>query len=289
MKWPYFLFIFFLLSCTSLVTRDPAEISGERHVVFDIDWTIVSEIKTISPDILKNKRVIEVQGKHYFINEGLEEFIGDILSRPKMKISFYSGGLATRNKELLLKIKLKNGQSLHEIAYKILSNEDLVPVVDIPKTARFADRFKKDLSKVSKNMEDLIMFDDTENFFLENGKSQRSHVFFIGKAFEFFENFSDTAGISGEYVPRTYDEWLLNKKKLSILHAVFNEAYEESTDSGITFSEAMKNREELLNLKDHQWNSYSNNFYNKNQRIKKPKVLQKEMDCTQLSKLFLVI
>lgn len=289
MKWSYFLFIFFLLSCTKLVTRDPAEISGERHVVFDIDWTIVSEIKSPSPHILKNKRVIEVLGKHYFINEGLEAFIEDVLSHPKMKISFYSGGLAVRNKELLSKIKLKNGQSLQAIAYKILSNEDLVTVEGIPINARFADRFKKDLSKVSKNMEELIMFDDTANFVLENGNGQGRHVFFIGKAFEVFENFSDTAGKSGEYVPRTYDEWLLNKKKLSILHAVFNEAYEESTVSGITFSEAMKNREELLNLKDHQWNSYSNNFYKKNQEIKKTDVLQKEMDCTQLSKSFLAI
>lgn len=263
MKWTLLISLFLLFSCTHL-GRMPADdkSQGIRHIVFDIDWTIVTEVKNGKKVSAQNaKRVIEVQGLHYFVNEGLETFVAEILSHPDMRISFYSGGKAIRNNELLTKIKLRDGRSLKEIAYKVLSNEDLAHVEGALESAPFAEKNKKDLTKISKDLSQLIMLDDTANFVLETNEMQTNHVFFIGKAFEYFENFEEARGLSGEYVPKSYEEWLLNQKKLVVLNAAFREAYQESLDNKMSFSEAMKRKEELLNLKDHSWNEYSKKYF----------------------------
>lgn len=289
MKWTLLLLIFFIASCAHVATRTPSAKLVDKHVVFDLDWTLVNEIKKPTPSMLKDKRVIEVSGVHYYVNEGLEEFFNDLRSHKDVKISFFSGGKHSRNTELLSKIKLKDGKSLNDIAYKVLSNEDLAVIENAPPGARFAERFKKDLTKVSPDLDQLIMFDDTFNFVLENSDNQSEHVFFIGKAFEYFENFSDTNGMSGEYVPKSYEQWLLNKKKLNILNVAFNEAYIEVNEKGITFSEAMKKREVLLNLKDHEWNIHSTSSYKKFQGIKIPALEASAQDCQQLAKSIMTI
>ncbi|MBC7714363.1 MAG: hypothetical protein H7177_13545 [Rhizobacter sp.] len=264
-----------------MAQRTPSAKTPERHVVFDIDWTIVSEIKKPTPEILKNKRLIKVQDKTYYVNEGLEEFIAEILSHPEMKISFYSGGESIRNQELLSKIKLKDGRSLLQIAYKIMSKEDLV-IMDAPVGARFSERYKKDLTKISKDMDQLIMFDDTPNF-IKNSE-QAEHVFFIGKALEHYETFLETEGTSGEYVPKNYDEWFLNNKKLVVLNGVFREAYTESVEDGIPFSETMKKREGFLNMADHEWNNQTSIYFKKIQKIDFSRPHPKGVSCQQMAR-----
>lgn len=269
----------------------PAQVKeGPRHVVLDIDWTIVTEIKKGKKVSAKNvKRVIEVQGLHYYVNEGLESFVEEILSYPDMRVSFYSGGKAIRNDELLSQIKLRDGRSLKEIAYKVLSNEDLAHVEGALETAPFAEKHKKDLTKITTDLSQLIMLDDTANFVLETQEMQTNHVFFIGKAFEYFESFEDARNLSGEYVPKSYEEWLLNQKKLLILNAAFREAYQESLDRKITFSEAMKKKEELLNLKDHNWNEFSKKYFKEmGGKISIPvKIPAESLDCHKGMKLLM--
>lgn len=282
-----FLIFISLFSCAKFAERAPADKKSDRHIVFDIDWTIVSEIKNPNAKNLKNKRVIEVEGIHYYVSDGLEEFIEDILSHKEMKISFYSGGPESRNLALLSKIKLKNGKSLLDLAFKVLSRSDLVEIPDVPAGAKFADRYRKDLTKISLQLDELIMFDDTANFVIENSDNQSDHVFFIGKAFEYFETFADTRGKSGEYVPHSFEQWLLQRNRMFILNGVFNEAYLESVNSGIPLSESLKKRELLLNLKSHEWNKYSEQQF-KN-RHKKTMLSAKEpaLDCHMSMELFL--
>lgn len=289
MKWTLILFILFALSCTHVTSRGPSAESIYKHVVFDIDWTLVNEIKHPTPSMLSNTRVIEVAGIHYYVNEGLEEFFEDLRSKKDIKVSFFSGGKHLRNTELLSKIKLKDGKSLKDLAYKILSQEDLVIVENAPVGARFAERFKKDLTKVTKELDQLIMFDDTPNFVLENSDNQNNHVFFIGKAFEYFETYTEASKISGEYVPKSYEQWLLNKKKLNILNVAFNEAYFEASENGISFSEVMKKKEDLLNLKSHEWNAYSSSTFKKFQGILFQESKASAQDCYQLTKPLLNI
>lgn len=281
MKWTQLIFVLFFSACAELA-RYPAAVPKVRHVVFDIDWTIVSEIK--EGHIVPGQRIVEIDGHKYFITEGLEEFIQNILDKKDVLISFYSGGTRARNIELLSKIKLKDNRSLKDIAYKVLSFEDLVSVEAV-EGAPFSVRYKKDLTKVSENLEQLIIFDDTDNFALETKVQQSENVFFIGSTFEYFENFHDTKGLTGKYVPASYEQWLLNNKKLYILNAAFEEAYLESNSGNITFSEAMKRKEDSLDLKSQEWNAVSKSYFKKYFQ-KGPAVnIQEPFNCTEGMKL----
>ena len=285
MKWT-FLFIFFLSACSSQLLRNPAGVSDEKHVVFDIDWTIVSEIKTAEGRKLPSTRIIEVDGRYYFITEGLEGLIENILDKKDIKISFFSGGTQERNLELLSKIKLKDKRSLKDIAYKILNFEDLVEV-DKNEGLPFFQRYKKDLSKISPDLDKLIMFDDTDNFTLETKYPQNNHVFHIGTTFEYFESFKDTRGLTGQYIPAAYDQWLLNNKKFYILNAALNEAYYEASTQNISFSEAMKKQEDLLELKSHQWNELSERYYKISHQTENYKKIQESFKCSDGIKLLM--
>lgn len=251
-----------LFSC-AMTSRYPAAKSDELHVVFDIDWTIVSEVKFAKNYKKEKSRMIEVQGKTYFISHGLESFVQELLSIPGMKVSFYSGGKKMRNTELLEKIKLKDGRSLKEVAYKILSYEDLIDVIGAEETLPFSEKHKKDLTKITKDLDQLIMFDDTADFVVEDSRMQKNYVHFIGKAFEYFESFSDTQGKSGEYIPKSFDQWLLNRSRLLVLNMAFREALVDYRNGKMTFAEAMKMQEELLDLKSQEWNDYSNRYYHR--------------------------
>ncbi len=257
------LFLFsFLISC-SQIARKPAEIADVKHLVLDIDWTIVTEVKDPLMKVNPASRLIEVGGVKYFINEGLEELIEEALSHPDIRLSFYSGGKRERNFELLSRIKLKNGKSLKDVAINIFSGEELVRNEMAPEKASFSQRLKKDLTLISKNLKDIIMLDDTPDFVLDTLEKQSDSVFFIGKAFEYFDSFEDIKGKSGEYVPESYTAWLLNRKKLYILKEAFKESYLEASRGENSLLEGMKKREKLLDLKSHKWNVYSRALYSK--------------------------
>jgi hypothetical protein len=101
MKWNHCLILIFLLTtigaCSHQVninisdlhfdfTRSPdqeslsPEIKKDRHLVFDIDWTIVKEIREGDPAPKDKSRLIVVEGKTYYVNEGVEDFIEEIVN-----------------------------------------------------------------------------------------------------------------------------------------------------------------------------------------------------------------
>lgn len=255
MRFYLLTFILVLVSACAELSRQPSSVTKVKHVVFDIDWTISAEVKPEQ----KGRRIIEVEGKKYFIHDGVEEFIENLLRHDGVKISFFSGGSVTRNQSLLASIKLQDGRSLKDIAYKILNREDLTPVLNVPSTEKFYKRYKKDLTKISPDLEQLIMIDDTQHFVLNS--RQEEHVVYLGKTFEHFETFKETAGLSGEYVPRTESEWSFARKKMFILNGAFHEALKDSAESGISFSEAVKIQVKNLDLARSDWNEYSNEMY----------------------------
>lgn len=255
MRFYLLTFILVLFSACAELSRQPSSVTKVKHVVFDIDWTISAEVKPEQ----KGRRIIEVEGKKYFIHDGVEEFIENLLRHDGVKISFFSGGSVTRNQSLLASIKLQDGRSLKDIAYKILNREDLTPVLNVPSTEKFYKRYKKDLTKISPDLEQLIMIDDTQHFVLNS--RQEEHVVYLGKTFEHFETFKETAGLSGEYVPRTESEWSFARKKMFILNGAFHEALKDSAESGISFSEAVKIQVKNLDLARSDWNEYSNEMY----------------------------
>lgn len=262
MKHLVLIFLFILTSCSQL-TRLPSQLQQDKHVVFDIDWTIVAEVKHPSKELVASKKLLFVENHYYIAHNGLRELVEEILNKKDVRISFFSGGKKSRNAELLSKIKLSDGRSLADIAYKVLSSEDLVKVEGALENAPFAERFKKNLLLVSKNLDQLIMFDDTTDFVLEGVTPQKNYVFHMGVAFEHFESFTETEGLAGKYIPKTFEQWLLNNNRLVILRGAFLDAYEESVRDGVTFSEAMKRKEKLLDLQSHEWNIYSESYFKK--------------------------
>ena len=251
-----FLFLILFSCSTSTFERGPSSSKNPvKHVVFDIDWTIASEV---APDF-SGPRTIAVGGEKYFIFDGLENLIEELLSHPEVKISFFSGGEASRNHQLLKKIKLNDGRSLEEIAYKILSFDDLTPISSAKSTDKFSLRFKKDLTKISKDLSQLIMIEDTEHFVLN--ADQEEHVFFLGTAFKHFDQFSQAKLESGPYIPRTFNEWDLSRKRLMILEGAFSEAFNETSFRTKNLSEAMKAKQQLLDLSSGEWNEYSSKLY----------------------------
>jgi ABC-type Zn uptake system ZnuABC Zn-binding protein ZnuA len=149
-----------------------------------------------------------------------------------------------------------------------------VEIEGVDVNSKFSKRFKKDLTKVSKYLDQVIMLDDTFEFVLEGSDNQANHVFFIGSSFLYFESFQDAELQKGEeYIPKDLRAWELNKKKLNILQIAFERAYDQSTSENISFSHAMKIQENILNLKDLKWNDVSSKYYkeyiyrmNQNQR-----------------------
>ncbi len=251
----FYLFSIFLLfvSCSQW-SRSPSSVSKVRHVVFDIDWTITSEVK---PD-QKGPRLIAIEGKKYFVQDGIEDFIENLL-RHDVKVSFFSGGSFSRNHLLLKSIKLSDGRSLESVAYKILNREDLTPVPNIPTSEKFFKRYKKDLTKISQDLSELVMIDDTEHFVLN--AAQEDHVVYLGKTFEHFDTFKEATLAGGEYVPKTEREWSFARKKMFILNGAFHEALKDVEENGLSLSEAVIRQNRELDLARGNWNDYSNRMY----------------------------
>ncbi|MBC7538905.1 MAG: hypothetical protein H7281_08790 [Bacteriovorax sp.] len=255
------LFFLSLFSCGQLV-RTPASLKEKKHVVFDIDWTITSEV---NPEFI-GTRIIEVEGKKYFVHDAIEQFVEELLQKKGMTISFFSGGSSSRNHSLLRQIKLSDGRSLEDIAYKILNREDLTIVESALPSNKFSLRFKKDLKKITTDLSNLVMIEDTLHFVLN--QNQEEHVLFIGKTFQHFEKFSDAKHSTGEYIPRSEGEWSLARKKLLVLNSAFNAAYTETEQSGMSWSEAIKIQEAQLDFSSGEWNDYSRMMYKNSQSFK---------------------
>lgn len=271
--------LFFAVSCGQLARKPAAETYlPSKHIVFDIDWTITSEV---APDF-KGERIIEVEGKKYFVHDGIEDFVENILSKKDISISFFSGGSLTRNQSLLKQIKLRDGRSLYEIAYKILSKEDLTTVPNALATDKFSKRYKKDLLKVSRDLSQLIMIDDTEHFVLN--ALQEEHVIPTGKTFEHFEKFSEAKVATGDYIPRSESEWSFARKKLLILNGAFEQAYNDLRKKGLSFKEAMKNQEQLLDLASGEWSEYSTQMLKLSAVQKSRLMASSQYNCFQLIK-----
>ena len=246
----------FLISCAQF-ERNPNSISKPiKHIVFDIDWTIVAKVEANSNF---SQRVVNVGDEKYFIYDGVETMIEKLLDHPEVRVSFFSGGSKERNHQLLKLIKLSNGKSLEDISYKILNYEDLNKIEKTSDNDTFAKRYKKDLKKISNDLTNLVMVDDTEHFVLN--VEQEDHVLTLGPTFKHFEKYSDAKIENGPYIPKSYSEWSYAEKKLILVDEALNEAIEQSDQSDIALSEAMNNQKKLLDFNSGEWNDYTRNLY----------------------------
>lgn len=269
-KYSYLSIIAFVIFHCNLIANDSFP---DRHVVLDIDWTITAEVDPKS----NGNRVFEVEGKKYYLNDGVENLLSELLEMKGMHISFYSGGLRSRNLALLEKIRLKNGKNAREMAYKILSRDDLIKVDGSSHDAEFATRFKKDLRKVSEDLSQIILIDDHKDFILNS--SQTNNMFWKGKVFSHFDNFGMTKVSNNvEYTPKNLEEWSFDRKKMMIITGALIEADKNFKKSHNWIGE-IKKQSIKLNFQDLKWNDYSKKMYA--MAIKKEKLLN---SCPNLYK-----
>ena len=289
MKVGWFLYLFFVFSFlffneSQSFKNNDRSIAQEkndetRHIVFDLDWTLFSEFdsKLIIPD---PKRVFLVEGKTYYLTPYAEELIR-FLIEADIKVSFFSGGSETRNLSLLEKAKLYDGRSFQSIAYKILSKADLT-VMSTDETLSFSDRFKKDLTKITSNLERIVLIEDNKNFAIDS--LQTRNIFWLGPTYQVLTKMEDVALVEPHYLPPTKEAWDLANHKLLIIKEAIREALYLEKSQGVSFKEALYTTQQKLAFDGQKYSIYSRNLKNKGLKFLPNKSLSKKsnLSCLQL-------
>lgn len=207
-----------------------------KDVVFDVDWTLASEVEPLHSD---PAHTIVVEGKSFRIADGAEEIMTRLAHDGRVRISFFSGGDANRNLTLLKEIRLTDGsgRSFYDIAYKVLSKDDMT-VVSADPALKFTDRFKKDLQKISPDLNDIVLVDDVRHF---TAPGQEKNVLWLKKTYSHFETYEDAVsarkrGQDLQYIPKTRERWFYERKKLYGVFEIILGALNESEESGRAFS-----------------------------------------------------
>jgi len=207
-----------------------AQAAEVYHVVLDIDWSISSIVEDASR-AKDNWQWIQVNNETYRAGDHLGKLIKKLVDDPTVKVSFFSGGDRARNVELLKKIKPPEleGKSLYDIAYKVLSKEELKEIHSNAKS--WASRYLKDLKLVSPDLKNVILVDDARGFIANNhGKG-----IWLGKTYKFYETYDEVIAArklgNTSYLPPSYDAWFADRHRLarvdSILDASLAEAKEK--------------------------------------------------------------
>lgn len=227
-------------------------------IVFDIDLTVVSTIyDEEGTDLLRDPSDVkkstfdisfknpELEGK--VVTETYRKFDGvtDLMLELKrlqsegfVRVSFFSGGHEARNKELLKNIKLTDGTSLYDLATpeRIFSRTDM-KATGLKPPARIRERFKKDLTIVNPNLEDVIIVDDIKEFVPD---SQKKNMFWIDEKFPYRDRIYGTLPVPDAqtlYRERNKFDWIshylleaLEKRKQGTKS--FSTIIQEMTDNG---------------------------------------------------------
>lgn len=233
--------------------RSPADADDFIHIVFDIDWTLVSEVEKSSIPISKSN-LVEVDGKFYRIKDWSREMLTELSKRPDVKISFFSGGGRDRNIDLLSKISLMDGskRSFLDISHKVLSFDDLTEIpVSLRKGERFSDRYKKDLRKLGLKRGKTIIVEDNYRFAIN--EVQKKHFLWLGPTYNHYERFIDLPlKIISEkeslFIPKTHDQWLLGRNKLAAIWDILATSIENHELHGIPLDEEVQRISKELDL-----------------------------------------
>ena len=182
------------------------------HVVFDIDWTLVYPLENapLTPD----PNMVEVEGKWYRFSDHAGESIEKLAQEPGVKVSFFSGGEKSRNLKLLEKLKLPSGQNALSLAHKVLHAEDMT-VVSEDKTKKFSERFKKDLTKISTDLDRIILIDDVKHFTVPG---QEKNLVWLGDTYNYAASYQEArlrARTRPQYEAPSHAAWKSERAKIS--------------------------------------------------------------------------
>lgn len=216
--------ILFLILLTSITAH-----ARYIDIVFDIDWTLVYPIKDIS-NIEDTSRLYYINNEYYRLADGAEQVIDDLIKNKNVRVSFFSGGEQSRNINLLKSINLPNSnKTLYEISHKVLSKKDLT-VLNSNQELKFFERYKKDLTQISNNLDNIILIDDIKAF---TPTGQKRNVLWLGDTFEFTPKF--LVNQSSEFLPKTKMAWAVERSKMFWVYEQIDYAIKKSIKNNSSF------------------------------------------------------
>lgn len=240
------IFTLLCLSCNySGRGRFPSSDEKTFHIVFDIDWTITSQLREGENELIPKDSLLHVEKESYRINDRVREMIHSLSKRENVKISFFSGGGYTRNVDLLKKINLGDGsgRTLFDVADKVLSFSDLTDLGGaLGGKGTFTKKYKKDLRKISSDLKNVVILEDNPDFFLN--ESQKKNLFWSGPGFRHFETYEDVIaaqkrGFELEYVPKNFNDWYKHRNKITMTHTIIEDSILKAEKEGIDLVDAM--------------------------------------------------
>jgi hypothetical protein len=193
-------------------------------LVWDLDWTLVSPVKQHFIDD-KNGQYIQTSEGLFRVVDGVGQILQFFDQTGLFRQSFYTGASKERTDKILASIKLPDGRSAGELAFKVLGKEDLTPVENPPLDGRFADRFKKDLNKLSanQNLKRTILIDDIAKFYF---LGQKENLLWLQETYNFLPSYKNE--ISDKFDPPHKAYWSLERNKLLWVVGVLMRAIELS-------------------------------------------------------------
>ena len=265
------LLIFCLTSCQhglvkTIHSSNKRNLASEEIIdlVFDLDWTLVSELKEKGQQI-SAENIVTVQGVDYRINDWALEMITELNQRPNVRISFFSGGNEMRNKELLSKLILmdESGKSFFDIAYKVKNFEDLYEVPqELVNGEKFTDRFKKDLTKINSDLDRLLLVED--NFRFAVNDIQKKNILWLGPTYIHYEKISNLPSLPLNpeiemFVPKTTDDWFLARNKLLMIWGALDKSIDNKDPNILNNIETYATKVDFSSGKK---NTYLDKLYN---------------------------
>lgn len=203
-------------------------------LVFDLDWTLFYPIK-VNEGIFTDNKVLRVHDELHRPTDHLAEVIEALITYyPEFRISFFSGSSYERNSRLLEQVKLSDGRSLKDIAFRIFSNSDLTQISSDPQLPK-SERYKKDVSNKLPGFDPArtVLIDDNLDFAPEGIKIVHS----LGTTT--FQSRFNIRARHKEWFPRNPEEWKAERNKALYWLGALDLTLEVARDYNMTFMEAL--------------------------------------------------
>ncbi len=231
------LFIVLCLALPSLTA-----LAKPIDVVFDLDWTLLYTTNAKAAE-MDPRGVFEVEGKLYRLADGAIEILRSLHDNPNYRVSFLSGGTASRNAEALkIVYGLVNSDGRKRSPYRVGHIDDLIRT-EAPETARFTDKFKKRLRGFIPDFDPsrAVLVDDSKGFY---AAEEEENFFWLQRTFDDIPDFSRRSElpVDPKYYPSSEDVWRSERAKLLWAFEAIERSREisERTDDASGFLKALK-------------------------------------------------
>jgi hypothetical protein len=161
----------------------------------------------------------------YRILDHVPEVLTELSKNTNLHLSFFSAGSRERNEAVLKSIVLTDGsnRTAFDIAFKILSYENLTPIEIAHPRARFTERFKKDLLMVTEDLNSVVLIDDIPHF-VPHGQEKNVLTFKDEKKILFsFEDYSEIH-LKSENAPSTLFSYFRSENRIAGAYGVIEAA-----------------------------------------------------------------